>query len=110
MKIDAHHHLWRYEAYAWIEGDPILARDFTAEDLVAAMTSAGIDAAMAVRARQTEQETADLLARAASPAVAQAGAMIFETMLATASDRPTRSEAPGVGDFEFVPGQMGAWM
>jgi predicted TIM-barrel fold metal-dependent hydrolase len=100
MKIDAHHHLWRY--------DPVLARDFTAQDLVAAMTSPGIDAAIAVQARQTKQETADLLAYAASPVVAQAGAMIFETMLATASGRPTRSEALGVGDFELVPRQMGA--
>jgi altronate dehydratase len=36
--------------------------------------------------------------------------MIFEAMLATASGRPTRSEALGVGDFEFVPWQMGAWL
>jgi len=100
MKIDAHHHLWRY--------DPVLARDFTAQDLAVAMASPGIDAAMAVQARQTEQETTDLLARAASPTVAQAGAMIFEAMLATSSGRPARSEAPGVGDFEFVPRQMGA--
>ena len=42
--------------------------------------------------------------------VAQAGAMIFAAMLATASGRPTRSEALGVGDFEFVPWQLGAWM
>lgn len=64
MKIDAHHHLWRYEAeaYGWIEGNPALARDFTAEDLVAAMAAAGVDAAIAVQARQTVKETADLLA------------------------------------------------
>lgn len=42
--------------------------------------------------------------------IAQAGAMIFETMLATASGRPTKSEALGVGNFEFVPWQLGAWM
>lgn len=42
--------------------------------------------------------------------LAQAGTMIFEAMLATASGRPTRSEALGVGDFEFVPWQMGAWL
>ena len=42
--------------------------------------------------------------------VAQAGAMIFAAMLATASGRPTKSEALGVGDFEFVPWQLGAWM
>ena len=42
--------------------------------------------------------------------VADAGAMIFDTMLATASGKPTKSEALGVGEFEFVPWQLGAWM
>ncbi len=42
--------------------------------------------------------------------VAEAGRMIFDALLATASGRPTKSEALGVGDFEFVPWQLGAWM
>lgn len=72
MKIDAHHHLWRYraEAYAWIEGNPVLARDFTPADLEAAMATAGVDAAIAVQARQSVEETEDLLAIAADcPAI-----------------------------------------
>jgi len=42
--------------------------------------------------------------------VAEAGRMIFDALLATASGDPTKSEALGVGDFEFVPWQLGAWM
>lgn len=42
--------------------------------------------------------------------VAEAGQMVFDRLLATASGEPTKSEALGVGDFEFVPWQLGAWM
>lgn len=42
--------------------------------------------------------------------VAEAGRMIFDRLLATASGAPTKSEALGLGDFEFVPWQLGAWM
>ena len=42
--------------------------------------------------------------------IADVGAMIFQTMLETASGRRTKSEQLGVGDFEFVPWQLGAWM
>ncbi|MEA3389052.1 UxaA family hydrolase [Sphingobium sp. CCH11-B1] len=42
--------------------------------------------------------------------VADAGRMIFDRLLATASGAPTKSEALGMGDFEFVPWQLGAWM
>lgn len=42
--------------------------------------------------------------------VAEAGRMIFDRLLATASGAPTKSEALGMGDFEFVPWQLGAWM
>lgn len=38
------------------------------------------------------------------------GAVIFNRILATASGEPTRSEALGLGDHEFVPWQIGAWM
>ena len=39
-----------------------------------------------------------------------AGALIYDRILSTASGAPTRSEIIGVGDFEFVPWQLGAWM
>lgn len=38
------------------------------------------------------------------------GELIFARLLAVASGEPTRSEALGFGDHEFVPWQIGAWM
>lgn len=40
----------------------------------------------------------------------EAGRTIFEALLAMASGRPSKSEAHGLGDHEFVPWQLGAWM
>jgi altronate dehydratase len=40
----------------------------------------------------------------------QLGEAIFRTLLEVASGRPTKSEALGIGDFEFVPWQLGAWL
>lgn len=42
--------------------------------------------------------------------VEQAGEAIFDALIATASGKPTKSEALGLGDHEFVPWQLGAWM
>lgn len=42
--------------------------------------------------------------------VEEAGRVIFDTLVATASGKPTRSEALGLGEHEFVPWQIGAWM
>lgn len=62
--IDAHHHLWRYSAaeYGWI-GDAMqaLRRDFLPADLQAEIAAAGVDATVAVQARQTLEETRWLL-------------------------------------------------
>jgi L-fuconolactonase len=66
-RIDAHHHLWRYTAadYGWIDSAMTpLKRDFTPADLLRIMESAGIDATIAVQARQTLEETSDLLSLA----------------------------------------------
>ena len=63
-KVDAHHHLWRYtpEEYGWItEEMAALRRDFLPEDLRDAMRAAHVDAAIAVQARQTVEETEWLL-------------------------------------------------
>ncbi|MHA6767503.1 amidohydrolase family protein [Sphingobium ummariense] len=67
MRIDAHHHLWRYDpaAFEWIEARSAIARDFSVADLDAAMALANIDGAIAVQARQTEEETEFLLETAA---------------------------------------------
>jgi len=64
MRVDAHHHLWRYDAeeYGWID-EPMraLRHDFLPADLEREMRAAGVDAAVAVQARQTMQETRWLL-------------------------------------------------
>jgi len=66
-RIDAHHHLWRYTAteYGWIDSAMTpLQCDYTPADLLRAMVSAEIDGAIAVQARQTLEETYDLLSLA----------------------------------------------
>ena len=40
----------------------------------------------------------------------EVGRLIFERMLAVASGEPSKSEALGIGDNEFVPWQIGATM
>ena len=69
MRIDAHHHFWRYspEEYGWID-DAMAAiqRDFLPPDLAAEIRSAGIDAVVSVQARQSLDETNFLLDHAAA--------------------------------------------
>lgn len=72
LRIDAHHHLWRYDAdsFGWITPGSGIARDFDVADLAAAMATRGIDAAIAVQARQVPGETQALLEAAAqNPAI-----------------------------------------
>src|ERR1700739_1006738 len=70
-RIDAHHHLWHYNAedYGWIDGSMIrLQRDYMPVDLLQAVKSAQIDGTVAVQARQSLEETHFLLSLAeASP-------------------------------------------
>ncbi len=64
MKIDAHHHFWRYspDQYAWINADmAVLRRDFLPEYLHQELHAAGIQGALTVQARQTVEETRWLL-------------------------------------------------
>jgi L-fuconolactonase len=64
MRVDAHHHLWRYDAaeYGWIdESMQALRRDLLPPELEREMQAAGVDAAVAVQARQTLEETRWLL-------------------------------------------------
>ena len=63
-KIDAHHHLWKYDVvdYGWIDGSMgVLKRDFLPADLERELCRAGIDGTGVVPARQTLSETAWLL-------------------------------------------------
>jgi L-fuconolactonase len=64
IKIDAHHHLWKYSAaeYGWISPEMgAIRRDFLPGDLQGLMHHFGIEGTVAVQARQTLQETAWLL-------------------------------------------------
>jgi L-fuconolactonase len=64
MRVDSHQHFWRYseEEYGWIS-DPMAAirRDFLPGDLRPLLLEAGIDATVAVQARQSLEETDWLL-------------------------------------------------
>ncbi|MDR6787745.1 L-fuconolactonase [Sphingomonas sp. BE138] len=66
-RIDAHHHLWRYDrdAFGWIAAGSLIARDFDTDALAAALASRDISGAIAVQARQVPEETRFLLAAAA---------------------------------------------
>lgn len=64
MIIDAHHHLWEYNErdYFWMTGSMTsLRRNFLADELEEAMRTSGVDATVAVQARQTLAETEWLL-------------------------------------------------
>jgi L-fuconolactonase len=64
QRIDAHHHLWRYDAaeFGWIEDNmSALRRDFLADELAREMQSAGIDGSVVVQARESLEETRWLL-------------------------------------------------
>jgi len=64
MRVDAHHHLWKYDPteYGWIDDSmEVLQQDFLASDLEREAAAAGVDATVAVQARQTVEETEWLL-------------------------------------------------
>ena len=73
MRVDAHHHLWRYtpQDYGWIDDSmQALRRDFMPADLEAAVAATKVDTTIVVQARQSLQETLFLLDLAArSPAI-----------------------------------------
>jgi L-fuconolactonase len=64
VKIDAHHHCWRYtpEEFDWITDDMrAIRRNFYPADLAPQLAATGIDGSVAVQARQTVEETLQLL-------------------------------------------------
>jgi L-fuconolactonase len=64
MRVDAHQHFWRYsnEEYGWIDdGMAAIRRDFLPGDLAPLLRDSGIDATVAVQARQAMEETHWLL-------------------------------------------------
>jgi L-fuconolactonase len=69
VRIDSHHHFWKYSAqeYGWITSEmAVLQRDYFPADLDAELKPAGIDAAITVQASQTVSETRWLLELAES--------------------------------------------
>jgi L-fuconolactonase len=68
MKIDAHHHFWKYSAleYGWIDDAmKVIRRNFLPADLKKEVDDAGVDGVITVQARQTLEETRWLLSLAA---------------------------------------------
>jgi L-fuconolactonase len=66
-RVDAHQHFWRYDPleYGWIEDRmAALRRDFLPRDLEPMMRRAGVDACVAVQARQSLDDTRWLLSLA----------------------------------------------
>jgi L-fuconolactonase len=69
MRIDAHHHFWRYTPaeFDWIDDSMAsIRRDFLPSDLAAEIAAAGIDSVVSVQARQTLAETEFLLDNASA--------------------------------------------
>ena len=64
LRIDAHQHFWRYDSVEldWIDDSmALLRRDFLPEDLAPHLRANGMDACVAVQARQSREETEFLL-------------------------------------------------
>lgn len=63
-KIDSHQHFWKYdpEEFGWISDDmSVIRRDFLPANLLAEIKSAGIDGVVSVQARQSIDETDQLI-------------------------------------------------
>jgi L-fuconolactonase len=64
LKIDAHHHFWKYDPaeYTWISDRmSTIRRDFLPENLQEVIADAGVSGVISVQARQTLEETSWLL-------------------------------------------------
>lgn len=67
MKIDSHHHFWKYDphTYSWMnEKMEVLKVDYQPVDLKKEIEEAGIDGVVSVQADQSLRETDDLLEHA----------------------------------------------
>jgi L-fuconolactonase len=64
MRIDSHHHFWKYDAseYAWItDSMSVLKRDFGPSELEPLCEATGVDGVVSVQASQTLLETERLI-------------------------------------------------
>ncbi len=67
MKIDSHHHYWKYNPveYGWIDDSmKVIRTDFLPEKLETTIAEAGIDGVISVHARQSVEETDWLISMA----------------------------------------------
>ncbi len=67
MKIDSHQHLWRFDPveYGWIGADAVvLRRHYRHADIARELSASGLDASIAVQARQSLAENDFLLSEA----------------------------------------------
>ena len=67
MKIDAHHHFWKYDPvrYSWMnERMEVLKNDYQPADLLVEIEKTGIDGVVSVQADQSMLETDELLEHA----------------------------------------------
>ena len=67
LRVDAHHHLWRFNEveFAWIDDTmSMLRRDFLTSELTKEIEAAGVDATVVVQARESIEETLWLMERA----------------------------------------------
>lgn len=90
IKIDSHQHFWRYrpEDYPWITPDlRVLQRDRLTADAQAGWTEAGVSGCVAVQARTSEAENADLLAMATQDPRIRAVVGWVDLTAPTAADR-----------------------
>ena len=68
MKIDAHHHFWKYDPvrYSWMnERMEVLKKDYQPADLLVEIEKTGIDGVVSIQADQSMLETDELLEHAA---------------------------------------------
>ena len=68
MKIDSHHHFWKYDPvrYSWMnESMEVLKKDYQPDDLLLETERKGIDGVVSVQADQSMLETDELLGHAA---------------------------------------------
>ena len=77
MRLDAHQHYWTYSRdasdYGWIgAGMDVLRRDYGPADLAPLLSEIGFDGAVAVQARELEEENDALLALAEADAIVKA--------------------------------------
>jgi L-fuconolactonase len=110
LRIDAHHHLWRYNAeeFAWLSDDmSALRRDFLVGDLEETLASASVHSTVVVQARQSVFETKFLLqcARESEAICAVVGWVPLQSMAVNAMLDEFADEKKLVGVREIAQGQ-----